>query len=96
MTKRTYLCTTDYDEKYFDFHCLPGGKRPSDGMGFYTICGVALPNRAEYLMIVGGITWVAFLVFFNLHFRSGTEVVYGGKSTANNKTGQQSKAKKNK
>lgn len=39
LSKRKYLCITDYDEKYYDFHCLPGEKAPSDGSYWYTICG---------------------------------------------------------
>lgn len=39
LEKRKYLCVTDYDEKYYDFHCLPNGKLPDDGSIWYTICG---------------------------------------------------------
>lgn len=82
LKKRKYLCPTDYDEGYFDFHCLPDSKPPSDGMGFYTACGTPFPNRAEYIMVITGICWIATWVFVNLHFRSGREVVYGDKSLA--------------
>ena len=84
LTKRKYLCTSDYDEGYFDFHCLPGGKSPSDGMEFYTACGTPFPNRIEYIVVIAGICWIAFLIFLNLHFRSGTEVVYGNTKTTEN------------
>ena len=76
LSKRKYLCTSDYDEGYFSFHCLPGGKKPSKGVEWYTACGTPFPNKVEYLLVVGGVTWVAFLVFLNLHFRSALEVVY--------------------
>lgn len=39
LEKSKYLCATDYDEKYFDFHCIPGGKLPKYGSIWYTICG---------------------------------------------------------
>lgn len=39
LQRRKYLCVDDYDEKYYDFHCLPGGKAPKDGSYWYTICG---------------------------------------------------------
>lgn len=39
LSKRKYLCVSDYDEKYYDFHCLPGSKVPSQGSYWYTICG---------------------------------------------------------
>lgn len=39
LSKRKYLCVDDYDEKYYDFHCLPDGKPPQDGSYWYTICG---------------------------------------------------------
>jgi len=76
LSKRKYLCSSDYDEGYFDFHCLPGGKKPSNGVEWYTACGTPFPNKVEYLLVVGGVTWVAFLIFLNLHFRSALEVVY--------------------
>ncbi|XP_021914825.1 uncharacterized protein LOC110827445 [Zootermopsis nevadensis] len=31
LSRRRYLCTSDYDEDYFDFHCLPNGQVPSEG-----------------------------------------------------------------
>lgn len=39
LQRRKYLCVTDYDEKYYDFHCLPDGKLPDEGSIWYTICG---------------------------------------------------------
>ena len=92
LTKRKFLCTSDYDEGYFDFHCLPGGKSPSDGMEFYTACGTPFPNHVEYIVVIAGICWIAFLIFVNLHFRSGTETVYG--STTVSSKSQQSNPKK--
>lgn len=94
LTKRKYLCTSDYDEGYFDFHCLPGGKPPSDGMEFYTACGTPFPNRVEYIVVIAGICWIAFLVFLNLHFRSGTEVVYTKGSKSESASAQNPSKKK--
>lgn len=37
LEKRAFLCLDDYDERYFDFHCLP--KTPPAGSSWYTICG---------------------------------------------------------
>lgn len=39
LQRRKYLCAIDYDEKYYDFHCLPDGKLPDEGSIWYTICG---------------------------------------------------------
>jgi len=84
LQKRKYLCTSDYDESYFDFHCLPGGKAPDNFMEWYTICGTPFENRVEYIMIVSGICWVAFMVFSNMHFLSGSEIVYRNKKVKKN------------
>jgi len=76
IPKRKYLCTSDYDEAYFDFHCLPGGKAPEDNVEWYTICGTPFKNHVEYLVTIGGVTWIASIVFFNVFFRSSAEVIY--------------------
>ncbi|XP_069705155.1 uncharacterized protein [Periplaneta americana] len=74
LTKRRYLCAADYDEAYFDFHCLPGGQPPSDGSYWYTACGTPFQNRVEYVAVIGTICVLAFTVFRNLHFRSGANI----------------------
>jgi len=76
LAKRTYLCPSDYGEDYFDFHCLPGRVQPEDDVRWYTICGTPFENHVEYLMMIGGVTWIALIVFFNMFFRSGAEVLY--------------------
>ncbi|KAJ1521057.1 hypothetical protein ONE63_002764 [Megalurothrips usitatus] len=73
LEKDKYLCKTDYDEKYFDFHCLPGGEPPRDGAHWYTICGTPFENRAEYILVIGTITLTALIVFFNMHFRAAPD-----------------------
>lgn len=72
LPRRKYFCTSDYDEGYFDFHCLPGGKAPKNGLEWYTICGVPWGNRAEYIAMESLICFLALNVFFQMHFRSGT------------------------
>lgn len=76
LERRTYLCTSDYDEKYFDFRCLPGGQPVSDGVEWYTICGTPFPNRAEYIAAISLVSTVAAFVFYNMLFRSSRTLVY--------------------
>lgn len=47
LERKKYLCVDDYDEKYYDFHCLPDGKVPQEGSIWYTVCGTpyAYVNR---------------------------------------------------
>lgn len=76
LQKRKYLCPSDYDEKYFDWHCLPNAKPPSSGSIWYTACGVPFPNRAEYISITALLCLIAAVVFGNLHFRSYGDAVF--------------------
>lgn len=73
LEKRRHLCVTDYDESYFDFHCLP--KPPGHHVSWYTICGTPFANRAEYVAVIGAICVLAFNVFRTLHWGAGNEVV---------------------
>ncbi|XP_078574886.1 uncharacterized protein LOC144861065 [Branchiostoma floridae x Branchiostoma japonicum] len=66
VQKGRYLCVTDYDEGYFDWHCLPGGQPPPHGMDWYTMCGTPYANRAEYLVVVGAIATCGIAVYYNL------------------------------
>ncbi|KAJ3634614.1 hypothetical protein MTP99_007562 [Tenebrio molitor] len=70
LQKRKYLCATDYDEKYFNWHCLPDNKPPSEGSYWYTACGVPFPNRTEIIVIISLICLAGATIFGNLHFRS--------------------------
>ncbi|CAG0915723.1 unnamed protein product [Notodromas monacha] len=72
LPRRKYFCTSDYDEGYFDFHCLPGGRAPADGLEWYTICGVPFANRMEYIAMEALIFFLALNVFFQMHYASGT------------------------
>lgn len=66
LKKRKYLCIEDYDEAYFDFHCIPGGP-PSERAIWYGICGTPFENRAEYIVIFSVITMIAGSTFYTLH-----------------------------
>ncbi|GAB0089641.1 uncharacterized protein DMENIID0001_042170 [Sergentomyia squamirostris] len=68
LQKRVFLCVTDYDEAYYDFHCLPGQKLPKEGSSWYTVCGTPFENRVEYILILSLIAFVAFMVFSSIHF----------------------------
>ncbi|VVC86223.1 unnamed protein product [Leptidea sinapis] len=69
LYKRKYFCPSDYDEKYFDFHCV-GGKLPPDGSKWYTICGTPFENRAEYMAVLAAISIAAFGVFRGAYFKT--------------------------
>jgi len=71
LTKQTFLCVSDYDEPYFDFHCLPGGKAPSDGMDWYTVCGTPVTNRAEYVVVVSAFVLLGLWVYVQMLAFSG-------------------------
>jgi hypothetical protein len=91
LSKRAHLCTSDYDEPYFDFHCLPGGKKPADGLSWYTICGTPVANRAEYVAVVGAFAAFGFFVYLQLLAFSGTQprgrpLAVDGKGKAQKKT----------
>ncbi|KAJ8974128.1 hypothetical protein NQ317_007817 [Molorchus minor] len=49
LKKRKYLCLSDYDEKYYNWDCLPGRKPPSMGSIWYTTCGVPFPTEQSLL-----------------------------------------------
>ncbi|XP_075991581.1 uncharacterized protein LOC142986783 [Anticarsia gemmatalis] len=73
LKKRKYFCPSDYDEKYFDFHCV-GNKLPANGATWYTICGTPFENRAEYITVLSTILVVASGVFYALYFKTGSKV----------------------
>ncbi|KAL6732076.1 hypothetical protein Aduo_002875 [Ancylostoma duodenale] len=71
LQREKYLCATRYDEKYFDFHCVPNGipKQQDDGSGvllpleYYAVCGTDFKNRAEYITVIWSCC-ILFGVFF--------------------------------
>ena len=71
LTKQTFLCVSDYDEPYFDFHCLPGGKAPSDGMDWYMVCGTPVTNRAEYVVVVSAFVLLGLWIYVQMLAFSG-------------------------
>nr|CAD7576615.1 unnamed protein product [Timema californicum] len=73
LSKRKYLCVSNYSEDYYDFKCVPKGA-PSEGKSWYTICGTPFTERAEYFAVISGICILAFVVFYQLHYRSGDGV----------------------
>lgn len=77
LSKRTFLCTTDFDEAYFDFHCLPSGKPPGNGVDWYTVCGTPYPNKAEYLAIVGTVCFLSLIVYHEIFRRRSVKNSFG-------------------
>ena len=73
LTKQTYLCASDYDEPYFDFHCLPGGRAPADMSDWYTVCGTPVINRAEYVTVVASFVLLCMYVYVQLLAFSGLQ-----------------------
>ncbi|RZB41659.1 uncharacterized protein BDFB_007446, partial [Asbolus verrucosus] len=82
LQKRKFLCATDYDEKYFDWHCLKNNRPPSEGSYWYTACGVPFPNQVEIVVIISLICLVGATVYGNLHFRSSGDDTFGYKDQA--------------
>ena len=73
LTTQTYLCASDYDEPYFDFHCLPGGRAPSDGLDWYSVCGTPVANRAEYVVVVAAFVLLGLGVYVQMLAFSGSQ-----------------------
>nr|AEE62913.1 unknown [Dendroctonus ponderosae] len=76
LQKRKYLCLSDYDETYFDWHCLPKQQHPTNKALWYTSCGTPFENRTEYIAVVSLICLLASVVFYNLHFKSFGDQVF--------------------
>lgn len=76
MEKRKYLCASNYDEKYFNWDCLPGKKPPPNGSIWYTACGAAPPNMVELSVIAIWFGIVGIIVYGNLHLNSFGDDVF--------------------
>uniref|UniRef100_A0AC35F6I6 Uncharacterized protein n=1 Tax=Panagrolaimus sp. PS1159 TaxID=55785 RepID=A0AC35F6I6_9BILA len=82
LYKNKYLCIDNYDEKYFDFHCLPANAKiryepGDDPLEWYAICGTPFENRAEYIFIIWTICILFGSIFYQWAARSGaTPIVY--------------------
>ena len=73
LAKKTFLCVRNYDEGYFDFHCLPEGKTPGDGVVWYTICGTNYPNHLEYIVVVSAFSFIGIFAYINILAWSGKQ-----------------------
>ncbi|XP_063373444.1 uncharacterized protein LOC134661339 [Cydia amplana] len=69
LQKRKYFCPDNYDEGYFNFHCV-GGQKPQPGASWYVVCGTPFENRAEYIAVVSAIVTFAAAVFYALYFKT--------------------------
>ena len=65
LKKKTFLCVDNYDEPYFDFHCLPRG-RPETNASWYTVCGTPYKSHVEYMVIVIFSCVVGLLFFWEI------------------------------
>jgi hypothetical protein len=74
LQKDKFLCLKNYDEKYFDFHCVPGRKPlvTFDGeKEWYAICGTPFENQAEYVFLIWSICILSSAIFYQAAARSG-------------------------
>ncbi|KJH43515.1 hypothetical protein DICVIV_10472 [Dictyocaulus viviparus] len=85
--REKYLCATNYDEKYFDFHCVPNGvpKEHHDiyektALEYYTVCGTEFDNRAEYVIVIGGCCFLFGLILHQMAACSGSTPLFPIKS----------------
>lgn len=65
LSKRKYLCLTDFDEDYYNFECLNGERRNEDKT-WYSICGTPFTNYYEYLVVVGIVCVYGSIIFSQL------------------------------
>ncbi|XP_064388139.1 uncharacterized protein LOC135336304 [Halichondria panicea] len=71
LTKKTFLCASNYSEPYFDFHCLSKNTvLPSNGSSYYTICGTPFPNIIEYKFMILGSCLFGLAFYYQWFFRS--------------------------
>ncbi|KAK6726377.1 hypothetical protein RB195_004596 [Necator americanus] len=83
LQREKYLCATKYDEKYFDFHCVPNGipKQQDDGSGvmlpleYYPVCGTDFKNRAEYVTVIWSCCILFGIFFYQVAACSGSTPV---------------------
>lgn len=62
LTRQKYLCPTNYNADYFDFHCNPYqnalDRITEIPLEWYAICGLDFTNRMEYIFII----WLIFKI----------------------------------
>ena len=73
LQKRSFLCVSDFDEDYYDFHCLPGGKAPKEGTREYSVCGTPFENRPEYIVVVSAFCLLGYSVLMQMLAYSGKQ-----------------------
>ena len=74
LWKNKYLCTSNYDEAYYDFHCLPSGVHAvDDGLDWYTICGTKFTNHMEYILVVSAFSLLGLYVYIQMLQYSGKQ-----------------------
>lgn len=73
LPKRKYLCASDYDEGYMDFHCISKSNIPTNGEGWYTACGTPYPNHIEYIVVVAGFCLFGLFVYLQMLTNSGVQ-----------------------
>ncbi|KAG8297015.1 hypothetical protein J6590_044669 [Homalodisca vitripennis] len=88
LKKKEFLCAVDYDEAYFDFHCVHGG-HPKGKAKWYTICGTPFDNRAEYITVVSTITLLALGIFWNIYFNTAKHQIHSLQETKSISTKKQ-------
>ncbi|TKR80689.1 hypothetical protein L596_014721 [Steinernema carpocapsae] len=87
LSKKKFLCLDNYDEDYFDFHCVPGKKNKPRAFGqiqgdgkklgvdlpldWYEICGTPWGNHAEYIFLIWSSSLISLAIFFQMAARSG-------------------------
>ena len=71
LKKKSFLCGTDYDEGYMDWHCRKGGKAPRDGQDTYLVCGTPFPNHIEYIVVVTAFALLGIYVYYQMLACSG-------------------------
>ncbi|XP_031574568.1 uncharacterized protein LOC116308317 [Actinia tenebrosa] len=79
LYKKTYLCSSEYDEGYFDWHCTPDGQPPVSGSKWYTLCGLPYPNHAEYIFVVSAFCILGFTIYYQMLWCSARYVASGKK-----------------
>uniref|UniRef100_A0A8R1DGP2 DUF7802 domain-containing protein n=1 Tax=Caenorhabditis japonica TaxID=281687 RepID=A0A8R1DGP2_CAEJA len=75
LQKKKYFCVDNFDEKYIDFHCVPGGppqpQEPGMPLEWYAVCGTDYENRAEYIFIIWFICFLFGSIWYQIAARSG-------------------------
>jgi hypothetical protein len=69
LEKRAYLCTIDFHEPYYDFHCLkslPKFKEGSGPLEWYTICGTSHNNWVEFVLVILWSCFAGLIIFYQL------------------------------